>query len=134
MHSPQIQGFFHVPVDHLYARYVLCDHVTALGIHDLVVCSPDIGFAKGGSAYANYLGVRVVIGNKLRRDHSEKAEVLEVMLSAHVHRVLVTDDEVVVGIISTFDVLQHLASSNSGQRPPHVRGVALPPVRTGRQR
>ena len=45
------------------------------------------------------------------------AEVLEVMLSAHVHRVLVTEKEAVVGIISTFDVLQHLASDDWGQPP-----------------
>lgn len=55
------------------------------------------------------------------------AEVLEVMLSAHVHRVLVTEDEAVVGIISTFDVLQHLASDDSGRPPIQMHHAAAPP-------
>src|SRR5437899_3152948 len=46
LHSPQIQGFFHIPVDHLYARHVMCEHIRQLNISDLVVCSPDIGFGK----------------------------------------------------------------------------------------
>jgi ribose-phosphate pyrophosphokinase len=108
LHSPQIQGFFHVPVDHLYARYVLCDHVTSLGIRDLVVCSPDIGFAKGGSAYANYLGVPVVIGNKKRSDHSERAEVLEVIGQVDGKNVLIVDDFTISGgtLVSMAEVLQ----------------------------
>ena len=79
LHSPQIQGFFGIPVDHLYARNVLCNHVRSLNLPDLVVCSPDIGFAKDAAAYANLLGTPVVIGNKQRKDHTEKAEVLEVI-------------------------------------------------------
>ena len=55
------------------------------------------------------------------------AEVLEVMLSAHVHRVLVTEKEAVVGIISTFDVLQHLASDDSGQPPIHMHHAEASP-------
>ena len=46
LHSPQIQGFFSKPVDHLYARAVICEHVQSLNIDDLVICSPDAGFAK----------------------------------------------------------------------------------------
>jgi len=108
LHSPQIQGFFHVPVDHLYARYVLCDHVKTLGLTDLVVCSPDVGFAKGASAYANYLHVPVVIGNKTRRDHSEEAEVLEVIGQVEGKNVLVVDDFTISGgtLVSTADVLK----------------------------
>ena len=46
-------------------------------IPNLVVCSPDTGFAKDASAYARLLGCPVVIGNKQRVDHTERAEVLE---------------------------------------------------------
>lgn len=108
LHSPQIQGFFHVPVDHLYARYVLCDHIKSLGITDLVVCSPDVGFAKGASAYANYLGVPVVIGNKTRRDHNEEAEVLEVIGHVEDRNVLIADDFTISGgtLVSMANVLQ----------------------------
>ena len=82
LHSPQIQGFFSVPVDHLYARAVICEHMQKLGLDDLVVCSPDAGFAKAAAAFANLLSVPVVIGNKSRPDHSEQAEFL---LSTAVH-------------------------------------------------
>jgi len=92
LHAPQIQGFFSNPVDHLYARNVICDHVRSLDISDLVVCSPDTGFAKDASAYANLLGVSVVIGNKQRSDHTETAEVLEVIGDVEGKNVLMVDD------------------------------------------
>lgn len=108
LHSPQIQGFFHVPVDHLFARYVLCDHIKSLGIGNLVVCSPDIGFAKGAASYANYLGVPLVVGNKTRRDHSERAEVLQVIGDVRGKNVLVVDDFTISGgtLMSIADVLK----------------------------
>ncbi|MBX3441904.1 MAG: ribose-phosphate diphosphokinase [Planctomyces sp.] len=107
LHSPQIQGFFHIPVDHLYARYVMCDHIKTLQIPNLAVCSPDIGFAKSASAYANYLGVPVVIGNKTRRDHTERAEVLEVIGDVKGKNVLIVDDFTISGgtLIAMADVL-----------------------------
>src|SRR5258708_12275036 len=55
LHSPQIQGFFRVPVDHLYGRIVLADHFRKLNVPDLIVCSPDVGFAKVAPAYAALL-------------------------------------------------------------------------------
>ncbi|HAD59668.1 MAG TPA: ribose-phosphate pyrophosphokinase [Planctomycetaceae bacterium] len=97
LHSPQIQGFFSVPVDHLYARAVICEHIRSLGIEDLVVCSPDAGFAKAAAAFANLLGVPVVIGNKSRPDHSEQAEILEVIGSVEGKNVLMVDDFTITG-------------------------------------
>jgi len=97
LHSPQIQGFFGVPVDHLYGRNVICDHVASLEIPDLVVCSPDTGFAKDASAYAKLLNVPVVIGNKQRVDHSESAEVLEVIGEVQNKNVLIVDDFTITG-------------------------------------
>lgn len=97
LHSPQIQGFFSVPVDHLYARAVICSHVRTLNLANLVVCSPDVGFAKSASAYAKLLGVPVVIGNKQRKDHSERAEVLEVIGSVDGCNVLMVDDFAITG-------------------------------------
>lgn len=97
LHSPQIQGFFRVPVDHLYARNVLCDHIRSLNIPDLIVCSPDVGFAKGASAYANLLGVPVVIGNKQRHGHDETVEVLEVIGHVEGKNVLLADDFTISG-------------------------------------
>lgn len=97
LHSPQIQGFFSVPVDHLYARAVICDHIRNLRIPNLVICSPDVGFAKPASAFANLLGVPVVIGNKQRKDHSERAEILEVIGDVRGCNVLMVDDFTITG-------------------------------------
>jgi ribose-phosphate pyrophosphokinase len=92
LHSPQIQGFFSVPVDHLYARQVVSEHVRSLNLPDLVVCSPDIGFAKDASKYARLLGTPVVIGNKQRLDHTESATILEVIGDVEGRNVLMVDD------------------------------------------
>ena len=97
LHSPQIQGFFGIPVDHLYGRSVICDHVKRMNIENLVVCSPDVGFAKSASAYAALLGVPVVIGNKHREDHNEQAEILEVIGDVNGCNVLKVDDFAITG-------------------------------------
>ncbi len=108
LHSPQIQGFFAIPVDHLYGRHVISAHVRKLDIPDLVVCSPDTGFAKDASAYAALLGVPVVIGNKQRIDHSERAQVLEVIGEVEGRNILMVDDFTITGgsLISMADLLK----------------------------
>ena len=108
LHSPQIQGFFSVPVDHLYARQVICEHVRSLNLPDLVVCSPDIGFAKDASKFASLLGTPVVIGNKQRVDHTESAAILEVIGDVAGKNVLMVDDFAISGgsLISMAKVLK----------------------------
>lgn len=113
LHSPQIQGFFRVPVDHLYARNVLCEHIRGMNIPDLVVCSPDVGFAKGASAYANLLGVPVVIGNKQRHGHDEKVEVLEVIGNVEDRNVLLADDFTISG--GTMIEMAHVLKSRGAR-------------------
>lgn len=99
LHSPQIQGFFRVPVDHLYGRFLLCDHVKQCGFEgdDLVVCAPDVGFAKGAAGFANLLGASVAIGHKERSAHDEKADVLQVVGDVEGKRVLIVDDFTISG-------------------------------------
>jgi ribose-phosphate pyrophosphokinase len=108
LHSPQIQGFFNIPVDHLYGRYVISAHFKKLEIPNLCVCSPDIGFAKDASAYAQLMGVPVVIGNKQRTDHSERAVVLEVIGEVKGKNVLMVDDFTITGnsLISMAELLK----------------------------
>jgi ribose-phosphate pyrophosphokinase len=108
LHSPQIQGFFGIPVDHLYGRHVISAYIRKLQIPDLVVCSPDTGFAKDASAYAALLGVPVVIGNKQRVDHSERAQVLEVIGEVQGKNVVIVDDFTITGnsLISMAELLK----------------------------
>lgn len=113
LHSPQIQGFFNVPVDHLYGRLVLCKYIESLNLPDLVVCSPDIGFAKDASAFANLLRVPVVIGNKQRVDHSESARVLQVIGDVAGKNVLMVDDFAITGgsLVSMAKLLKEQGAS-----------------------
>ena len=97
LHSPQIQGFFKVPVDHLYAMPVLVDEFKRRNIPDLVVASPDVGFGKQAYRYAEMFRAPVVIGNKMRADHNEQAEVLDIIGNVEGRNVLVVDDFTISG-------------------------------------
>ncbi len=92
LHAPQIQGFFKVPVDDLYALPVLCDAVAAKGLEHLVVVAPDAGFARKARRWANRLRVPLAIADKQRVDHSETAEVTELMGSVEGRTALIVDD------------------------------------------
>lgn len=94
LHSPQVQGFFKKPVDHLYAQPLLCEYVRRLGLvdDDLVVVSPDAGFAKRARQFASELGRPVAIGDKMRSGHDENAKVLEIIGEVKGKNCLIVDD------------------------------------------
>jgi ribose-phosphate pyrophosphokinase len=97
LHSPQIQGFFKIPVDHLYAAPVLMDYFREKKIPDLVVASPDVGFGKQARRFADMLRAPLVIGDKTRTDHHEKAQVLEIIGTVADKNVLIVDDFTISG-------------------------------------
>ena len=66
LHADQIQGFFDVPVDHLYASGVLLPYLQSLRLENMVIASPDVGGSKRASTYAKYLGCPLVLCNKTR--------------------------------------------------------------------
>lgn len=92
LHAPQLQGFFKVPVDDLYALPVLCDAIVAKGIEDLVVVSPDSGFAKKARAWANRLQAPRAVVDKYRSGHDERAEVVELIGTVEGRNALIVDD------------------------------------------
>lgn len=92
LHSPQIQGFFKKPVDHLYGMPIISNYIKTKNLQNLVVVSPDAGFAKNARKYANILKVPVAIGDKTRADHDEKAEVLEIIGNVKGKNALIVDD------------------------------------------
>lgn len=67
LHADQIQGFFDVPVDHLYASSVFIDYMRTLNLENLVIATPDVGGTKRASAYAKFLGAPMVICYKIRK-------------------------------------------------------------------
>jgi ribose-phosphate pyrophosphokinase len=66
LHADQIQGFFNIPVDHLYASYIFIPYIKELNLPNLTIASPDVGGSKRASAYANYLKTEMVICYKQR--------------------------------------------------------------------
>lgn len=92
LHAPQVQGFFKVPVDDLHAAPMLCETIAAKSPDRLVVVAPDAGFAKKARSYATRLGVPLAIADKRRVDHSESAEVTELMGEVAGCTALVVDD------------------------------------------
>jgi len=92
LHAPQVQGFFKVPVDDLYALPVLCDAIAAKGLTDLVVVAPDAGYAKKARDWADRLGAPTAIADKRRVDHSETAEIVELIGSVEGRTALIVDD------------------------------------------
>jgi ribose-phosphate pyrophosphokinase len=92
LHSPQIQGFFKKPVDHLYALGMFCDEIKSKMKDEYVIVSPDEGFAKNARNYANKLGVKLVIANKQRADHTETAEILGLMGDVEGMDAVIVDD------------------------------------------
>ena len=92
LHSPQIQGFFKKPVDHLYGMPTLCTYIKSKEIPDLVVVSPDAGFAKNARKFATTLKTSVAIGDKTRSSHDEKAEILEIIGDVRGKNALIVDD------------------------------------------
>lgn len=66
LHADQIQGFFNVPVDHLYASTVFIPYIQGLKLEDMVIATPDVGGAKRANSYAKFLDVPLVLCHKQR--------------------------------------------------------------------
>lgn len=92
LHAPQIQGFFRIPVDNLYAQPVLTERLAQEGLTNLVVVSPDAGFAKQAKRFGANLGAPVAIVDKERRGHGESAEVWDIMGDVADRTAVLVDD------------------------------------------
>lgn len=93
LHASQIQGFFDVPVDHLYASAVFVDYFRGLNLDldNLVVVAPDVGAIKMARAYANRLHAELAVIDK-RRPNQNKAEVVNIIGEVEGRDVLLIDD------------------------------------------
>jgi ribose-phosphate pyrophosphokinase len=97
LHAPQIQGFFRVPVDDLYALPLLCDALAELALAEPVVVSPDAGFAKRARRFARRLGAPFAIIDKVREDHSEIPRAADVIGEVDGKDAVIVDDFTVSG-------------------------------------
>jgi ribose-phosphate pyrophosphokinase len=78
LHAGQIQGFFDIPVDNLYARPILAERIAALGLKDFVIMAPDLGAIKIARAYANHLNAEFAVMDK-RRVSTEEVSITSII-------------------------------------------------------
>jgi ribose-phosphate pyrophosphokinase len=91
LHASQIQGFFDIPVDHLYGGPLLVEHVRELGLSDCVVVSPDVGSVKRARAFARALDAPLAIIDK-RRPKANETVVMNIIGDVRGENVLIFDD------------------------------------------
>lgn len=91
LHADQIQGFFNVPVDHLYASGVMLPYLQSLKLDQLVIASPDVGGSKRANTYAKYLGCPLVLCNKTRARANE-VESMQIIGDVKGKNVVLIDD------------------------------------------
>ena len=93
LHADQIQGFFDIPVDHLYASAVILPYLESLKLDNLVIASPDVGGSKRANTYAKYLGCPLVLCNKTRARANE-VESMQIIGDVQGKNVVLIDDMV----------------------------------------
>ncbi|MHB2026430.1 MAG: ribose-phosphate diphosphokinase [Elusimicrobiota bacterium] len=93
LHAAQIQGFFDIPVDHLYSAPIILDYIKKKGLKDLVVVSPDVGGVERARAFAKRLGTQLVIIDK-RRPRPNEASVYNIIGDVDGKTALILDDMV----------------------------------------
>ena len=93
LHADQIQGFFDVPVDHLYASGVILPYLQSLKLDNLVIASPDVGGSKRANTYAKYLGCPLVLCNKTRA-RANVVDTMQIIGDVVGKNVVIVDDMV----------------------------------------
>ena len=119
LHADQIQGFFDVPVDHLYASGVFVDYMrTTFDLDNIVIATPDVGGTKRASAYAKFLGCPMVICYKLRKKANEISD-MQIIGDVTGMDVLIIDD-----IVDTAGTMTRAAELMMANGARSVRAVA----------
>jgi ribose-phosphate pyrophosphokinase len=125
LHVPQIQGFFDIPVDHLFAAPVMIDHFQKLNLSELTVVSPDAGGTERARAYAKKLNANLAIIDK-RREEANVAEVVNIVGEVRGRNALIVDD-----IIDTAGTLVKSAEAIMKKGAQNVFACCTHPVLSG---
>jgi len=113
LHADQIQGFFNVPVDHLYASSVFLKYIERqLPLHNLVMATPDVGGTKRASSYSKFLEIPMVICHKTRQQANEVAD-MRIIGDVTDKDVLLVDD--IVDTAGTITRAANLMMSNGAR-------------------
>lgn len=125
LHADQIQGFFDIPVDHLYASGIFIPYINSLQLDDLSIAAPDMGGAKRANAYSQYLNAPMIISHKQR----EKANVIGSMTAigdVEGRNIIILDD-----MIDTAGTITKAADMLMDKGAKSVRAAATHPVLSG---
>lgn len=125
LHSSQIQGFFDIPVDHLYASPILTREIMHLNLDPLAVAAPDVGGIKTARNYNNKFGGSLILVDKRRPAHNE-AEITNIVGDVKGKNVLLVDDMIDTG--NTFVKCAEALKDNGALS---ILGVVVHPVCSG---
>ena len=125
LHADQIQGFFDIPVDHLYASFKFLPFIKSLKIDNLVIASPDVGGTKRANTYAKYVNTPMVICHKQRAKANEIEE-MRIIGDVKGKNVIIIDD-----MVDTAGTLTKAADMMLDQGALSVRAFASHPVLSG---
>ena len=126
LHADQIQGFFEIPVDHLYASAIFVEYINSLNLDNLTIASPDMGGAKRAKNYANHLGADIAICYKERKKANEIAE-MTLIGNVENKNVILIDD-----IVDTAGTLCKAADIIIEKGAKSVRAIATHGVLSGK--
>jgi ribose-phosphate pyrophosphokinase len=124
LHAPQVQGFFHVPTDHMNATAILCDHLARTrDLRDAVLVAGDVGESKDVGRYAKRLGLPIAIVDKRRTGDDDRAVAVNLIGDVRGKDAILVDDEVATG-----GTLIEAAKSCLAHGARRVDAVAVHPV------
>jgi len=125
LHADQIQGFFNIPVDHIYASSIFLPYIESLKLDNLVIASPDMGGTKRANAYSKFLGAPMVVAHKSREKANVVAE-MTVIGDVKGKNVIILDD-----MIDTAGTVTKAADIMMEKGALSVRAVATHAVLSG---
>lgn len=126
LHADQIQGFFNLPVDHLYASSIFLPHIKSMNLDNLVIASPDVGGSKRANTYAKFLGVPMVICHKSRIKANVVSD-MTIIGDVNGKNVIIVDD-----MIDTAGTLTKAADMMRDAGAISVRAFTTHPVLSGK--
>ncbi len=125
LHADQLQGFFDVPVDHLYASSLFVPYIQQLGLDNLAIAAPDMGGTKRANAYSRFLNASMVICYKLRK-RPNVIEEIKAIGDMEGKNIVIVDD-----MVDTAGTITFAAGMMKSEGALSVRVVATHPVLSG---
>lgn len=125
LHAPQIQGFFDIPLDHLYASTIFVEYIRKKNMDDLVVVAPDVGSLKMARTYSKRLNAGLAFVDK-RRPTQNVAEVMNIIGEVKEKNILLVDD-----LIDTAGTITNAAAALKERGAKKIMASSTHPILSG---